>query len=305
MVWVTGACGLLGSELSLLLMQNGIPFVATGHEVDIADPHAIDLFVAQIHTAKGERRDRISWIVNCAAYTEVDRAEEEPEEAYSTNTDGPANLARVAAREGSVLIHLSTDYVFDGTKGFPYTEADEPHPLSVYGKSKYEGENRIREILPQHLIFRTSWLYGRKSRGFVWKVSRAAAEGRAFAAPSDRIGSPTWAKSLAEAIVSVIVKGTGSALPYGIWHCACQGAVSRYELAQEIERIMIERGKAAVPSDHALSGATRIREADSSAFEEKAMRPSNSSLDSHAFCSAFSIRLPSIQEALVQYMQTL
>jgi len=304
-VWVTGACGLLGSELCSLLIENGIPFVATGHEVDIADSRAVDLFADKMHAAKGERIDRVSWIVNCAAYTDVDRAEEEPEEAFSANADGPANLARVAASEGSVLIHLSTDYVFDGTKGLPYTEADEPHPLSVYGKSKYEGENRIREILPQHLILRTSWLYGRKSRGFVWKVSRAVAEGRAFAAPSDRIGSPTWTKSLAEAIVSVIVKDPESALSYGIWHCACLGSMSRYKLAKEIERIMIESGKTPGSTDPALSGETCIREVDSSAFKEKAMRPSNSSLDSRAFCSAFTCRLPSVEEALVRYMQTL
>lgn len=290
----------MGGELSAALLKEGIPFAGTGREVDISDPAAAASFFEKNVSPRGEN---FSWIVNCAGFTDVDGAEEREEHAFSVNARGAGNLAELAEKNGAGLIHISSDYVFGGEKDAPYTEDDEPHPLSVYGRSKLEGEQRVRETLSRHVILRTSWLYGKPERGFFGAAVRSIRDGRVFPAAADRVGSPTWSRTLAEAILAVIrlavlqlaaVQLSGvEPFPFGTWNCAGDCALSRYEFALEIEKALLwEGGRGAL-----------VKKAFS--LPEKAERPRNSALDSARFSSVFGFRLPSPREALARYFSNL
>ena len=147
MIWLVGNRGMLGNDVETLLVEKNKPFVSSDQDVDIADEDAIKRFT---------RGKEIEWVINCAAYTDVDRAERERNRAFSVNSRGACNLAAEARRLGAKIVHISTDYVFDGTKEGAYTEEDTPNPLGVYGKSKLEGENSIRETIEEFYILRTS-----------------------------------------------------------------------------------------------------------------------------------------------------
>src|SRR5208282_5540900 len=163
MIWLVGDKGMLGTELSMALAASGLEFSGTDRDVDILDPRAIGDFAAG---------KRIEWIVNCAAYTAVDRAEDEVDLCRAVNAEGPENLARVASASGAKIFHISTDYVFDGSGKEPYREDDLVSPIGVYGRSKAEGEGRIRSSCPEHVILRSAWLYGRHGPNFVYTMLR-------------------------------------------------------------------------------------------------------------------------------------
>jgi dTDP-4-dehydrorhamnose reductase len=153
MIWLVGNKGMLGTEVESLLKQDGAEYVATDREVDITHPGAVSESLLRLRGGA-----RLEWIVNCAAYTAVDLAEDEPGAARALNAEGPLNLSRAAAEAGASLLHISTDYVFNGMKDGDYTEEDVPDPASAYGRSKLEGELAIRTTLDRHLIIRTAWL---------------------------------------------------------------------------------------------------------------------------------------------------
>ena len=172
-------------------------------------------------------------IINAAAYTQVDKAEEEPELAFQVNALGPQLISQWVAKNDSRLIHISTDFVFDGKKTTPYVETDQPNPLNVYGKSKLEGEKNISAIIPSHsVIVRTSWLYSNHGNNFLNTMLRLFEERDSLSIVDDQIGSPTTTTALAEVLWKVVARAEIS----GLYHWSCEGAVSWFEFAQAIKR---------------------------------------------------------------------
>jgi dTDP-4-dehydrorhamnose reductase len=218
---VLGAAGMLGAALGRRLDADYPDTVAaTRAEIDIEDRFRME--------AEFERL-RPSVVINCAAFTDVDRCEAAPELAHAINAEGAENVARIALASGCRMIHVSTDFVFDGHSDRPYVEEDPTGPLSVYGKSKLEGERRVAATGGEHLIVRSSWIYGPGRANFVDAIRARARAGGVLEVVEDQIGSPTYVADLAEAITRLI--GTDHR---GIVHFANAGLCSRYELAREI-----------------------------------------------------------------------
>ncbi len=235
-------------------------------------------------------------IVNAAAYTAVDRAESEPERARAINGIAPGVLAREAARNNAALIHVSTDYVFDGTGDRPWTEADRPAPQSVYGRTKLAGEEAIAAAGAAHAILRTSWLYGR-GPNFVRTMLRLGAEREILSVVDDQIGAPTWARPLAQAIDGILsaVAGDpieGLARRGGLFHACCGGAVSWHGFAEEIFR----------KSTRTLA-VREVRKVTSAEYRAAAPRPMNSRLDCAKLEREFGVRLPEWADALETYLR--
>lgn len=181
MIWIVGRDGMLGADVRRVLTRRGLEWTSSGSEVDVRDPDALKRFV---------RGRPIQWIVNCSAYTAVDRAEDEPEQAFGVNAHGAGLVAALAHEIGARLVHISTDYVFDGTGARPRRENDPVRPLNVYGSSKWEGEKRVREFCPEHYILRTSWLYGAAGPNFVRTMLRLMAEKSSVGVVADHEGLP-------------------------------------------------------------------------------------------------------------------
>ncbi|MBN1461502.1 MAG: dTDP-4-dehydrorhamnose reductase [Armatimonadetes bacterium] len=223
-------------------------------------------------------------IVNCAAATDVDRCETDREYADNANTLGPRNIAEAAAAVGARMIHVSTDFVFDGAKGEPYVETDEPHPLSYYGLSKLQGEEGVLAALPTAAVVRTSWLYGAGETHFPAKVLRWAGSNPQIRVADDQIGSPTYAEDLALALKALAATDAG-----GIFHLGGSGCATRYEWAQETL---------------ALAGSdTKITPASSAEFPLPAARPANSCLDC-SNAAALGVMLPPWRDGLSRYIRT-
>jgi len=226
-ILVTGSQGQLGKELLRQGQGGEFELVATDlPEVDITAPDDI-----------GRAIDRCKpfLVINAAAYTQVDKAETEAQLAHRVNTQGPANLAKACRWAGIALVHVSTDYVFDGEKNTPYIESDPVGPVGVYARSKAEGENQVRSFLAEHIILRTSWLYGVFGRNFVKTMLQLGRERDIIRVVDDQFGSPTSAADLARAILkiaSVIYKQ--STAPWGTYHYSGKGIASWYEFAEKI-----------------------------------------------------------------------
>ena len=225
-VLVTGANGQLGKSIKRISPNfKGLKFVFTDvADLDITNSEEVNTFFES---------NALDYCINCAAYTEVDKAEEEAEKVYSINATAVKNLAEACQTTGTVLIHISTDFVFDGTKRTPYTEEDMPNPLSVYGKSKLKGEEHVQESCDRHFIVRTSWLYSEYGNNFVKKMLRLAETRKQISVVNDQIGSPTYAGDLAEFILKVI---SSESTAYGLYHYSNLGAISWYDFAVEIFR---------------------------------------------------------------------
>ena len=267
-VLITGANGQLGTELSKILPDA----ILTGHkDLDITDFVSVRDFVA---------KNQVDAIVNCAAYTAVDAAEDKNN--YSAvkaiNAIGPKNLAKT----GRKLIQISTDYVFDGCSKVPYKTNDEVAPLSVYGWTKLLGEKNVQDCSREYAIIRTSWLYSPYGKNFVKTMRRLATEKDSINVVSDQTGSPTYAKDLAEAIVQIIPQLNYS--NYGIYHYANTGETSWYDFAREIMK---------------KSGATcKIMPIYTSGYPTKAVRPKYSVLDTGKIESVFGVEIPDWKDAL-------
>lgn len=218
-ILLTGRKGQVGSELQALLH----PAVATDHAtLDLGDADAIR---RAMHAARPEV------IINAAAYTAVDKAEDEAEAAMRVNGIAPGVLAEEAKRAGALLVHYSTDYVFDGAKRSPYLETDAANPVSVYGRTKLEGEMRVRASGCRHLILRTAWVYGQGSN-FVRAILRQAEKGAALRVVNDQVGAPTWARDIARVTSDLLEKGAE-----GTFNVSAAGAVSWYDVALEILKV--------------------------------------------------------------------
>jgi dTDP-4-dehydrorhamnose reductase len=223
-ILLAGAGGQLGRDLQPALRGAQLhPF--DHHDLDIADARAVNATVDRV---------RPDWIINAAAFNDVDGAEQAPEQAFAVNAAGAGNLAAAAARVGAAILHISTDYVFDGSKGSPYTEEDRPNPLSVYGRSKYEGEQRVLASGASACVVRTAWLYGWHGKNFVKAILAAVERGGPLRVVADQVGSPTATRDLAEAIAGLTRAPITDPIPQGLFHVVNAGACSRFEFARAI-----------------------------------------------------------------------
>lgn len=225
-VFVTGAKGQLASDFLPLLSMSGFKSAAfSSSELDITDRKAVIEAVEK--AAPGV-------IVNPAAYTKVDLAEKERERAYAVNAEGAENLALAANAVGCPIVHVSTDFVFDGRSPVPYAEEADANPLSVYGASKLEGEKAVAATTDAHVIVRTSWLYGASGGNFVKTILRLASERESLRVVYDQAGTPTWSQDLARALVKVCKDLDSGKEPWGVYHYSNEGVASWYDFAVAI-----------------------------------------------------------------------
>jgi len=283
-ILVTGAGGQLGRALLAIKWPTSTEVVGFGRsQLDITDPDAVDEALAA----------PFDLAVNAAAHTAVDAAESKVEEAFAVNRDGPLNLARACARSDIALIHVSTDYVFDGMKASAYCEEDAINPLSVYGESKAAGEMAIRDASDKHIILRTAWLFSAGPQNFVGKIQRGSREKAELSIVADQVGNPSSAHDVAEAIAKlsdqVISADCGRPPSWGTYHCVNAGYASWYDFAQEIVKQSPVNGAQPV---------SRLRAITTGEYPCCAKRPANSRLNSNKLESTFGIRLRPWRAAL-------
>jgi len=235
-------------------------------------------------------------IVNAAAYTAVDQAEAEPERARLLNATAVGLLAEETARLGAWLLHYSTDYVFDGSGSRPWTEADIPAPLSVYGHTKWEGEQLIRQTGCRHLIFRTSWVYAARGGNFAKTMLRLAQTRERLTVVDDQWGAPTGADMLADASAHALRHVMQRPEAAGLYHCAASGATTWFAYAQHV----IERARRMFPEK--AMAVQNIVPVPSNAFASLAPRPKNSRLDTSKLCSTFGLTLPHWQPGIARML---
>ncbi|RFB81551.1 dTDP-4-dehydrorhamnose reductase [Methylovirgula sp. 4M-Z18] len=273
---VLGAHGQVGREvMDLCLRQDRAARFYDRATCDVAN-------VAALHAAIAES----SCVINCAAYTAVDKAESETAEAHRINGEAPGLIAQVCCIHAVPLLHLSTDYVFDGSGSRPWREEDPIAPQNVYGRSKAEGEARIRAVLPQHIILRTSWVFGAHGQNFVKTMRRLAATRPEISVVSDQRGGPTPAAAIAAALATIADTVAARDDLYGTYHFAGAPAVSWYEFAKVILA--------------SLQGV-RIVPIDSAHYPTPAKRPLNAVLDCHKVHAAFGIEQPDWRTALAAF----
>jgi len=285
-----GKNGQVGKALVPLLQPLG-NVVSLGHEdLNITDSK-------QLRAALQMHKPDI--IVNTAAYTNVDQAEVEKDIAWKVNAEAPGIMMEELNAWKGTLIHFSTDYVFDGSKCSPYVEDDTLNPINEYGRSKLAGENRIRAIGGRYLILRTSWVYAEDRQNFVSNVVKWATTQDTLRIVDDQIGSPTWARMLAEQTASLLFRRLIPDLieeNAGIYHCAGKGVVSRYDLVKKLLVLIPPRIKVKT---------SEVIPAKSSDFPSLASRPAYSALDCTKFEKAFNVSLPTWDLSLVNALQQL
>lgn len=278
-ILLLGKNGQLGWELQRSLQPLGEVTAISVPELDMANEENIRAAVQQ-HSP--------NVIVNATAYTAVDKAESEQELAYAVNAQGPHILAEEALKLNALLVHYSTDYVFDGLKNALYTETDAPNPLNIYGKSKLAGEQAIQSVGAAHLIFRTAWVYSASNDSFVTKVLQWARKNETLKIVSDQISNPTSARMLAEISAHVIAQ-PGVTKKSGLYHLAGRGYASRFDWAQEIIQNDPKRDEQVV---------RKLETSRTQDFPSPAERPLFSALDCALFEETFGLRLPAWQDAL-------
>ena len=258
-VLVTGASGLLGSELVSV-------YRGRGAQVVVCDRRALDVSDASgVNDRIGSEAPDL--VLHCAAYTAVDRAESEPEQAFRTNVDGTQNVARACASTGARLVYFSTDFVFDGGSETPYRTDDDPHPLSVYGRSKLGGEEAVADSGATWLTVRTSWLFGAAGANFVSTILERARTGAPLLVVDDQRGSPTWARDLAETTAELVDIGAT-----GLVHVTNGGKATWYELARAVlEMAEMEADLQPVSSDQWKAAAVRPRDSVLDVTETEAL----------------------------------
>lgn len=278
-ILLTGKTGQVGAELAVALAPLGTVIACDRRALDLADPAAIAATVRKIRPAI---------IVNAAAYTAVDRAESEPELAMAVNGTAPGILAEEAARLGAVLVHYSTDYVFDGVKQGHYDEDDAPNPLNVYGRTKLAGERAVLASGANYLILRTSWVYGAAGKNFLVTIRRLAAERDELKVVNDQIGAPTWCRDIAHVSGAILTRlmnsgGTEFGAAKGIYNLSAQGGTSWYDFAAAI------LANASAP---AAKPRAKLIPIPTSEYPSAAARPRNSLLSHDKLRRTLGIELP-------------
>lgn len=266
-VLVTGASGQLGQALQALAPRYGAIqfYFANSDEADITDTESLKAIFSKV---------KPDYCINAAAYTAVDKAESEPEKAAEINTTGAKNVAEACKAVGATLIHISTDFVFDGNKKAPYTEDDTTSPQGVYGQTKRDGELLIGQTLKEHYIIRTSWLYSQYGHNFMKTMLRLGGERDFLTVVNDQTGTPTNANDLAEAIVTIILNDKRA---YGIYHYSNEGVATWYDFAKKIFE--------------ANNIATDVQPIPTSAYPTPAKRPEYSVLDKSKIKRVFGIEI--------------
>ena len=271
MFLITGSKGQLGTELAKLLPEAILTDVA---DLDITDEQAVKKYVEE---------HNVDTIINCAAYTAVDKAEDDVDLAAKINIDGPRNLAK----SGAKVVHVSTDYVFDGSGHKPYQPEDKACPISVYGKTKLAGEQEVLKYADEAVIIRTAWLYSPYGNNFVKTMRRLGAERESLNVVADQIGTPTYAADLAQAIVHILPQMNKS--NKGIYHFTNEGVCSWYDFARKIMEL--------------LGLNCKVNPIPSSAYPTKATRPFYSVLDKSKIKQTFNITIPHWEEGLKQCLK--
>lgn len=291
-ILLVGYVGQVGWELQRTLATLATVVAIDRPNIELSDPDSIRRVV---------RANEPQIIINAAAYTAVDKAEEEPDLARQINAVAPAVMAEEAKRLNAAFITYSTDYVFDGRKSGSYTELDNPCPLSEYGRTKAEGDNSVQSMGGSYLIFRTSWVYGSRGKNFLLTMVKLLQERESLRIVGDQIGAPTWSRSLAEATSQVIAQRI-SQVPRssqrnyldafsdvkGIYNMTSRGSTSWYGFAETISQELASRGKTR------LAHLNKIRSED---YLTPARRPLNSVLDNQKLFATFGIRLPEWKHA--------
>jgi dTDP-4-dehydrorhamnose reductase len=270
-VLITGAGGQLGLELQGTAPGTWLVVPCTSADLDITDHWAVQAVLD---------RERPAVVINAAAYTGVDAAEREADRAHDVNVEGAAHVAEGASRTGARMIHLSTDFVFDGAQGRPYTPTDRPSPLAIYGRTKLAGEQAVQRCAPSALIVRTAWIYSKHGQNFVLKMLRAMEERAEVHVVSDQVGAPTWARSVAAALWAAV----GHPDFRGIHHWTDAGVASKYDFAVAVQEEALAIGL--------LSRAVPIRPIRSHQYPTPARRPSFSVLDTSSTRECLAMAAP-------------
>ena len=290
MIWLIGNKGMLGNDIERLLKERGLTYCASDKEVDISDYKALEKF---------GKDKKIKWVINCAGYTKVNKAEEEIDKAFRINKDGVRNIALFSAKKQIRLIHISTDYVFDGRQEgstVAYREDDKTNPINIYGKSKLAGEEEIKNILEKYFIIRTAWLYGKQGNNFVYTMLRLFQEKDLIKVVEDQWGSPTYTVDLAKTILKIIENDFKK---YGIYHFTNESITSWYEFARTIykkdKRLGLIKGNKKVV----------IKPIKTEDYPTAARRPKYSVLSKEKIKREFSIKIRDWNEALDNFMISL
>ena len=291
-ILITGCNGQLGNEMQLLEMQHpehtyfntdvaalDLPGRLPQQKLDITDQEAIETFVTE---------HKIEGIVNCAAYTAVDKAESNKELCTALNTEAPAHLAMAIEKRGGWLIQISTDYVFDGTKHTPYVETDTPCPDSVYGSTKLAGEQAAAKLCKRTMIIRTAWLYSTFGNNFVKTMIRLGQEKPELGVIFDQIGTPTYARDLAVAIFAAITQGVKP----GVYHYSDEGVISWYDFTKAIHRI-------------AGIATCNVKPLHTAEYPTPANRPHYSVLDKTKIKQTYNLEIPYWEKSLVECIEAL
>lgn len=286
MVWLIGCKGMLGTEIARQLKNSNIDYIGTDIDVDITKLEVLEDFA--------NKNPKIDWIINCSAYTAVDKAEDDKDFANLLNNIGPKNISSVAKKINAKMIHISTDYVFDGTGNIPYTEDMDVKPIGVYGQTKADGEKSVIDSGCEYYIFRTAWLYGYDGKNFVYTMLKLMESKQALSVVSDQKGTPTFAGDLANCVIKTIT--SKNQIPCGIYHCTDLGEITWYDFACEIYKQGKATGK--------LSNECKINPCSTDEFPTKAKRPAYSVLSKEKIQQALGIALPMWNESLNVFMNS-
>lgn len=282
-ILVFGAAGQIGREVCRAAWPNLYELLAPERRTsDITNPAAVSAVIA---------RQQPDVVINLAAYTAVDRAESRPDIAWAVNCAGAAHIAAVCGEAATPLVHLSTDYVFDGRKPGAYREEDEVNPLGVYGRSKEAGERAVRAAAPRHIILRTSWVYGAHGTNFVKTMLRLGAERHVLHVVADQLGCPTAAADIAAALVAIVQHIEEGKTDWGTFHFAGAGSTSWHEFAEEIV------GLTAALDGWPNGSRPRVEPIATAQYPTAARRPMNSVLDCQKI-AAFGISPPAWRSSL-------
>lgn len=286
MIWLIGNRGMLGYDVERLLKDENLKYWASGEEVDITDYKALEKF---------GKDKKVEWVVNCSGYTQVDEAEKDAKKAFKVNQDGVRNIALFCLNRKAKLIHISTDYIFDGMKSNReyYTEQDKPNPLGIYGKSKLVGEYEIKNIFNDYFIIRTAWLYGVNGRSFVQTMLKLFKEKDLVKVVDDQWGTPTYTGDLAEAIIRITNSNSDK---FGVYHFTNEGKTTWYRFAGEIYRQAKSLGL--IDKDKEV----KIIPVRTEEYPTAAERPKNSILSKEKIRQTFNLEIRSWIDALKEFL---
>ena len=290
MIWLIGCNGMLGTEVSRQLKDNKIDFTGTDREVDFTDEKTVSDFASD--------KD-IDFIINCAAYTAVDKAESEVDLCRKLNIKGPEVVAKYAKQTGATLLHISTDYVFDGTGSSPRTEYMPIAPIGVYGVTKAEGEKAVSDNTDKYYILRTAWLYGWAGKNFVYTMIKAMNTHDAVKVVNDQKGTPTFAGDLAKVIIEFYKRAANhNPVEYGIYHCTDLGEITWWDFTNEIKKQGIEAGWINETGKQCVVNPCTTEE-----YPTPAKRPAYSVLCKDKIQKALGIGLPYLKDSLQFFLR--